>query len=349
MKNFKLLLLITSFAVFFASCDDDNNSPAPEVTLEGTLLINAGGFGQANGSLSLYDESTGTLDSKVFSAANGRELAASIESVTVQDTMTLIMCYAPDKVEFAHTSTLKSLNTPTTDVVNPRYASIHGDYAYVTCWGPYEADFSLQNSYVAKIDLRTFEKVDEIPVGSGPEGIITIDDQIFVAVSNTQEIAVIDPATAEVIKTIPLEVAPQHLSSDNQGTLWCTLSSYSANSTGLQAIDLNELTATDFYALEAGINYEGHLSTDESGNTLYVLGNDGGVYSFDTEAKTYSTSSIIAADPSIYGFGVNPMTAFIYTSDAAGFQGNGSIKVYDETGTLTDEEVVGVAPFRFVF
>ena len=173
MKNlsgFAFLTFLLASTLFFSSCDkSDENQPQ----LKGAIIANAGNFGAANGSISLYDETTGDISNGVVKNANDNgEIGASIESVFVDGQTGYIMCNTPDKIEIIDVGTFKYKNNPITGLVNPRNMAVLGGKGYVTCWGPYEDDYSLKNSYVAIIDLKTNEVTKKVPTAPGPRALL---------------------------------------------------------------------------------------------------------------------------------------------------------------------------------
>lgn len=99
-------------------------------------------------------------------------------------------------------ATLKTIDTgPITNHVNFARTS-KGQLAYVTVGG-------LDQVQVYRTD--NFEKVRTIPVGHLPHGVWPSGDgrRIFVGLENDDALAIIDTATNEIIKNVPIGQAPQ--------------------------------------------------------------------------------------------------------------------------------------------
>jgi DNA-binding beta-propeller fold protein YncE len=198
--------------------------------------------------------------------------------------------------------------------------------------------------------------VDTVKCGSGPEGIIRVGDQVYIANSFESSITVYDINTTDT-SNIKLEAAPQHFEVDGNGLLWVTLGSnfgiYPQESVGLAAINTTN-GAVDTFVNFPGINDDGEMTVNGDGSTIYFLtaepwpGTATNVYTVDTGSKTVGGSALITGE-NFYGIGYNKESDKLYVSDAAAFQGPGKILIYDPEGTKVDEQVTGIGPYHFVF
>ncbi|MEH0155402.1 DUF5074 domain-containing protein [Limibacter armeniacum] len=358
--NFRAFLpYLLALTVVFTSCDDDSNETP---TLQGALVINAGGFGNGDGSIDIYDEETQTIQNKAFAKANSRELAATIESILIYNGQGVIMCNTADKVEFFDPSTLTSLVAPIESVVVPRYAAGNGNFLYVTCWGAWGENWDLPDSYIAKIDLSTHEVVKEIPVGDGAEGILIHDGKIFVAnpYAYPATVEVYDISNDELVKTLSFDASPQRLVLDKNNQIWVSLTNgFPASANGVAKINPQTLEVETKVTLE-GIDSYGKIALNSSKDEVLVLAvepyteeNNGEnlaseVWILDTDTESFDSSPVISG-VSFSGIGCNPSTGNIYVAKAPSYASNGSILIYDEQGQLVDEATAGIGPYQFVF
>lgn len=357
-KISKLMTMAVLIAAvfFFSSCDNESGDvEIPKKT--GVLVVNAGNFGSGNGSVSFYDEELGVITNNIIKEANdGAEVGAGIESIYQHDGVGYLVCNAPDKIEFFSVEDYKYLANPNTNVAQPRYMTVVGNKAYITCWGPWSANFTLEESYVAIMDLSTKEIVGTLECGVGPEGIFAVGNKLFIANSFENSVTVIDLSSSSNSK-INLEAAPQHFTLDGAGTLWVTLSSnfgvYPEGKVGLQAIN----TSTDAkgsFTKVPGISEDGVLAINSSGEKIYVLtaqpwpGTATEVFEFDANSKMLESEALITGE-NFNGIGYNQTTDMLYVADAAGFAGNGQILVYDVDGMVQDDQVTSIGPFHFMF
>ncbi|BDD03490.1 YncE family protein [Aureibacter tunicatorum] len=356
----KLSALLLLVLPFITSCNDEVSVEAPEYDLDGVIIANAGNYGSGNGSLDLYNESTGVLSRGVFESANGRQLAAGIESVGLKDSIGLIQCNAADKVEFFHAETFKTLAAPIAEgIVKPRYVAFNGDFAYVTCWGKNTPEWTLPDSYVAKISLNDFKVVKELKTGEGAEGIAVSDGKIFVANSYETSVSVFDVLTDQLIEKIEVKGKPQHFVKDREGGLWLSLSEIEK---GIVSINTSSLEVSDVYE-QGQIGSDGAMAYSIEQHKIYLLGaspwyqddsgewvndNEGWIFEFDLNSKQFADQPIVAG-PTFYGLGFDDENQKLYLSDPKGFVGNGQALIYDVFGEKEKSLDVGMNPFHFVF
>ncbi len=346
IKQLHLLVLLALASFFYACNDNENPAPDPDPIISGAVIINEGNFGAGNGSISLYDETEKTVTNNVVKGANdGAEIAATIQSAIVHDNIGYIICNGPDKIEIISAIDGKYLSNPVTeDVSQPRYMTVAGGSGYITCWGPWAEDWTLQDSYVAVMDLSSRSIVETLECGSGPEGILAVGSKLFVANSFDTSITVID-VPAGTNQTIAVEASPKHFVFDGGSTVWVSMS------TGLQSVEVTTLALSELYP---ATNVSGKLAADQSGKKIYLLtaepwpGTGSEVMVFDMGNKSFSAAALVSGE-NFYGIGFNSNTQKLYVSDSKGFSGNGVVNVYDTNGNLQDEPVVGVGPNGFLF
>ncbi len=357
MRTINNFTFITALAaiLFFSSCDNNGSDDIPKKT--GVVVVNQGNFGKGNGTLSFYDEELKTITNDILAEANsGAALGSIIESVQQHDGTGYLVCNAADKIEFFDINNFKFLANPVTNITAPRYMVVNGDRAYITCYGPWDANWMLSESYLAVMNLTTNTIIDSLACGYGPEGIALFNNKIYVANSYESSVSVIDISSGNSSK-IQLDAAPQHFALDENLQLWVTVTSYygayPAEKVGLQAINTTANTKGDFIQIP-GLSDDGLVASNGTGDAFYLLtaepypGTETNILEFDTDAKSLIAEPLVTGE-NFYGIGYNTSTDKLYVSDAAGFAGNGKILVYDVEGTLIDEQVASVGPFQFMF
>ncbi len=355
-RNFVFFAVITASTVFLSSCD--SSSGGEEIPIKtGVFVVNAGNFGQGNGSVSFYDEELKTISNNVIkNANNGAEIGASIESIYQNDGVGYLVCNATDKIEFFGMEDYAFLANPITNISKPRYMTVAGDKAYITCWGPWSTNYSLDASYVAVMNLGSKEIIDSLDCGSGPEGIIAIDSKLYIANSYDTTLTVIN-LNDNSTESIALNAAPQHFLVDGSGMLWVTVASafgvHPADQVGVQSINTGTGKLDSFIKVP-GMSDEGKMVIDGNGENIYLLtaqpwpGTDTEVFVIDTKTKTLDSEALISGE-NFNGIGFNTTTDKIYVADAAGFAGNGKIMVYDVDGLALDDQITSVGPSHFMF
>ncbi len=354
----KLLLgsVITGFA-FLQACNNNSDNEQPPVP-KGTIVVNAGNFGSANGSISYYDEKLTGIENYVVKKANGGSpIGAGIESILGYGDLGIILCNAPDKLEYIDLTTMKYVTYPTTDITTPRYMTAYNGIGYITCWGPWSEDWTLEESYVAVLNIGNGNIMDSIPCGSGPEGIIIFNNKLYIANSYDSTITVYDVSDFSR-STITLEAAPQHMIIDANDILWVSVTSaygkFSSDKTGLTGIE-----TTAEHNIIANINIkeiseEGVIAYDKTDHNIYILtaqawpGTATEVLVFDTDSKQLNSTPVVSGE-NFSGIGINENNGRLYIANAEGFQGDGKIEIYDKNGTKTDEATVAIGPTSFLF
>ncbi len=355
MKILKFVVLFFSLVglLVFSSCENGGNIAPPKLT--GVVVVNEGNFGQANGSISFYDEEKMNVINNVVKTANsGQEIGATIQSVTAYGSIGYVICNATDKIEILNLEDFKYLANPVTSISQPRQMIGTLDRGYITCWGPWGDNWDLPDSYVAVMDLTTNTIIDSLDCGSGPEGIIAIGKKVYVANSYETTITVFD-LSAGTSSTIDVGASPQQFELDGNGTLWVSLTSfygtYPAELVGLQSINLDTDTKETFVQIR---DVTGKMALSGDAQVIFLLTaqpwpNTGTeVWAFNTNTNSLADRALISGD-NFYALNVNPTTGKLYVADAAGFQGNGRIIVYDMQGNQLDEQIVGVGPNGFLF
>lgn len=362
--NFSKLVLITlCFSLFFVSCtNDDANDGAPLGSYDnGVLILNQGGFGHNDASVSYVSSDFATAQNDIFSVVN--------PSITLGDTgqdagfnndLAYIVLNASNKIEVVNRYTLKSVGTINSGLKNPRYIAFANGKGYVTNWGDGGV---ATDDYVAVIDLSTNKVTSSIPVTEGPERIIENSGKLYVAhkggFNYGNKISVIDVASNAVSTTITVGDVPENLII-KEGTLWvgCAgnpsyVSAPLAETAGkIVKVNLatNSVTSTIAYT-----DATKHLSNLVlNGNDVYYTINSD-IYKMSATATALPTTSTFSTSPQdvygVYSFAIHEN--HIYVGDAGNYQNNGKVYVYSlnapSIGTLEKTFAVGVIPAGFYF
>lgn len=363
MKFSKLVLTTLIFSIFFASCtDDDTKQDIPLGSYDnGLLILNQGGFGHNDASVSYVSSDFSIAQNDIFSVVNPTiTLGDTGQDVGFNNELAYIVLNGSNKIEIVNRYTLKSVGSINSGLKNPRYIAFANGKGYVTNWG----DGSVAtDDFVAVIDLTTNKVASSIPVIEGPEKILSNSGKLYVAhkggFSYGNKISVIDATTNAVSTTITVGDVPESMEIKD-GTLWVACAgnpSYvsaplveTAGQIVKVSLATNKVTNTIVY-LEA----TKHVSN------LVLNGSD--VY-YTIDADIYKMSSTATALPStpafsttaqgvygVYSFAVHG--SHIYVGDAGDYAHNGKVYVYAITspsiGTLEKILSVGVIPAGFYF
>lgn len=355
MRKFFLgnVMWILSLA-FFVQCSDDSE-PVPDALFDhGVFIVNEGNFTDSDGSLSFYDFDSLKVSNHVFEAVNGRPLAAQFQSMEFFNDRGYLLD-GNGRMEVVERKDLNSAAIISQGFSIPRFFEGFADYGFVADWGPYDDNWGNPESKILVIDLQANQIQKELDTPSRPEGMLILDDKLYVANSASNMVTVYDPVNLEVIDSLEVNHGPTHFVKDKNGDLWVISTGAFISGGALQKIDPateEVISTTDL----GEIMPNGKLAINGAGDILFFMGEEWAPdYSY-TDNKIYKTGidqpgnyQEIISERNLYGLGVDPGNDDVYVSDAVGFQGNGKVYVYDFTGLKKDEYTVGRGPNGFVF
>ena len=351
------ILPLLAVSLFVFSCSDDD-TPFVEIPPlpSGYFIVNEGGFGNANTSISFYDRTNDTIFNNVFETANGRPLGDQTQSMTVVGNRGFIVVQNSAKVEVINTSDFTSIATITEGIVSPRYfISADASKAYLTDWG---ADGV--TGTVKVIDLTTYEVIKTIPVGEGPNQLLQVNDRAYVAngggFGHDSTVMVLDTQTDTVVDTITVGDNPSSLVFDANGNIWVAgggLLRYDNNDSVVEEESTPGFIAqlesngvrTKLEAAQVDVG-PSDLVVDPGGNNLYFR-YAGGVYTITPEATDLPSQPLI--NRSFYGLGIDPISGEILVGEALTFSTDDTFYRYTSTGELIKSYTVGIAPNGFAF
>ncbi len=357
MKYAFLLSAVAVFAILFQGCDKTNDPPEVTDYSQGIYIVNEGSFQANNGSISYYDPLDGLIINGIFEAANGRALGDVIQSfATVGDTTGFIVVNGSAKLEVVDLRTFKTIAEPV-PVDYPRY------FLPVTTEKGYLTGGSLQG-YIYQLDLYDFKIKDSIEVGKGPETMAQLNDMVYVANSGgwgiDSTIYCINTLNNKVNDTIYIGKVPVDLVFDGSDNLWAYCKGQAVYSWDppydlisetdamLQKIDIRHGTVLWQGIVGRAGDYTAtppRIAASADGESIYYLRPDG-VYRIGAGIPAIQGTPLITGN--FYGMDVNPGDGNIYTFEAS-FTGNGTMKIFNESGTLLSEGTVGIAPNGAVF
>jgi YVTN family beta-propeller protein len=347
--NFKLVLVaLCLFACsFLQSCKD----PSPVVKgsyQSGMLIVNEGSFSSNNGDATFYNVGSDLLEQNIFKKENGAFAGKVLQSIAVDGDDGYLVLNGANKIEIVDINTFKSKNIFTNSkLVSPRYLKVINGKAYITVWGPYDANFSLVDSYVLVVDTKTLSVVATIDTNEGIENIIYDGKFLFVSrsgYSGSNALSIIDPSTNKLVQEINLTGEPVGMVLDANNKLWAI--------TKDEISKLFRINTTSFeieQTIEIGASANGFLATTPDRKSLiYSIGK--GIYKMSINETTAPAPLFTAKDvTAFYGLGVDPIDGTIYIGDAKDYISAGSIFVFNADGTFKKELEAGIDPNSFVF
>lgn len=349
-----LLLLLSFFAV---SCTSDDREVIEQETppsgdyAEGIFILNEGGYGYSNGSVSFLDID-GQVYNSIYSNVNNNNLGDTAQSMGTSGDNAYIVVNNSSTVEVVNRNTFEHIATVTDMIVNPRYIIFEGNTGYISNWGDPN---DVSDDYLAVLNLETNLVEAKISVAEGPEKLLVHNGKIYVAhkggyaYGNT--ISVIDIASQSLHASIPVADVPDGMVIKN-GFLYIICS-------GKAAYTQNETLAKLFKINLSNNSVESSLSFLEGEHpTKLDLENDTLYYVMDTSIYTVNLNNFeLSQNPLfepttdgveiLYGFEVNE--GKIYIADAKDYVSNGEIFIYNLTGSLQQKHTVQIIPNSFYF
>lgn len=353
LKNTLLRGLILS-AILLASCsDDDPNVLAPGS--EGFFIINEGGFGNGNTSISFYDRETETVSNNLFATTNGIPLGDQAQSMTLHDGKGFIVVQNSGKIEVVDPDDLSILETISADIISPRYfVGLSSTKGYVSDWG---ADGV--TGTVKVIDLVNYEVTATIAIGQGTNRLLLVGNLLYAVnaggFGRDNTLKVIDTNTDQVITTTVIGDNPNSIVRDSGGNFWLAISGHTAFDPQTFAVIEEESTPGAIVKLDAsgeetmrltftevGFSQKpSNISINNSGNQLYFL-YAGEIYTMSTSTNALPSEPFVSN--SFYGFAVDPIDNTIIGCEAPDFSSSGNILIYSEAGDLLATHAVGIGP-----
>ncbi len=353
--NFKHLFLFSTVFLLFSCSDDDDCCSMPETESEfdsGVFVLNEGNFGSSNASVSYINEENKEIRSTIFTDTNGAALGDTAQSIELNDDIAVIVVNVSNKIEIVNRYTFESLGTITSNLSNPRYAEVINDKLYVTNWGD---GTNPNDDFVAVFNLADFSFAQSIPVSEGPEKMVSLNSNLYVAhiggFSFNNIVSLIDASTNSVTKEIEVGDQPNSMAfQDND--LW-VLSSGKPSYADLETA--GALTRIDVNSNEAVENFEFPEKTIHPSNLKIT---DGAAYlTIDKSLFQYNFDGVLPVSPEysfeevsvLYGFEIHNGRIYI-ASPRADFTGDGDLYIYDlNNGNILDNYSVGINPNGIYF
>ena len=336
------------FILALSSCDKETDvplTPVPDKYESGVFFVNEGNYQHGNGSISYYNTNSNSLTQEIFQLENNRSLGDVVQSMKIINYYGYICVNNSNKIEVVSFADFKEQGT-IYNLPSVRYfENDYSEYGYATCWG--------NGGQVKIIYLPTLSVIDSVMVGNGPEGMIILDQKLFVANGGNIEadstISVISLETHEIIQTINVGYSPKHFVQDQNSNLWVICAGTGSwTSIGEKPSKLVQIDPVSFNVLQEIDLFEqlhpGNIGIDLTGTVVVV----GGGFGMDGLYKVFlnhpETPTDIAIPGNFYGFSVNPMNGDIYAADAGDFSSKGSMERYTFLGGKIGEYETGINP-----
>jgi len=350
LKKSIQLFIITLILTSCSSEDDDIISLIPPSNGDyekGILITNEGPFSTGTGTISYISEDFNTVDDAIYNDVNESDLGNIVQSMGFSGNVAFIIINNSNKIEVVNRYTFENNATIIEGINNPRYFVDSGDYGYVSNWGD---PFDETDDFIAVIDINTFEIIKTIPVGLGPEKLVSFGEFIYVAhqgaYGQNNIVSVINTFTNEIETVIQVGDVPNSMVLfDSDLYVLCGGSpSFTGSETNGSLVKINTITNEPSQTINFDLSEHPSNLTINDAHLLYTL--NGAVYNKDISANSLPTTSIL--DGLFY-----TMTAkegMLYATDAGDFASNGTLMVFDlSTNSELQSIEVGIIPGGIYF
>jgi hypothetical protein len=354
MKLKRLVLTLFCGAAFFTSCsNDDETTETPLGAYDnGVLVLNQGGFGNGNATMSYLSDDLTVFQDNIFSLVNPTlTLGDTAQDIGFYGDLAYIVLNVSNKIQIVNRYTMAHVGTISTGLSNPRYIVFNNGKGYVSNWGN---GTSTSDDYVAVFNLSNNSLLTTIPVAEGPERMVVNNSKIYVAHAGGfgfgSTVSVINTITNSVssiaVGDVPnsLEIRNNDLYVLNGGK-----PSWSGSESAGSLTKINLLTDT----VDDTINFttSTHPSNLDIENSSFYYTVDSDVFQMALISTSFPTTPIFSTtDQGVYGvYSFAVKNNKIYVGDAGDYSSNGKIYVYTLTGDLVSNKTVGVIPAGFYF
>jgi hypothetical protein len=355
------------------ACNNDNDwkdDPSiipPEPGMEqGLYILNEGGWGSNNSTLTYYDYDSGKFINNYFVLANpGIEgLGDTGNDIKIYGSKLYAAINTSNYVEVMDAKTAKHIGK--IQIANVRSLAFDKGFAYITSFAGTVSD-GQQVGYVAKVDTANLSIIEKVEVGHQPEELTVANNKLYVAnsggynypnYSNEVSVISIDLNNFKVVKIISIGVFNlSKIRTDKNGKVWIiSKGNYDDIATSLSVIDPEtdkvtntwNVNITDFDFYEDNLYFYGSTYSMSTGKYI----NSYGVININTKQQTAShifDSSLEAQITIPYGLTINPKNGDIFLSDALDYLSSGKVYCFSKDGSQKWVKTAGIIPGHFAF
>jgi hypothetical protein len=344
MKNSFWILMI--IVLTFGSCGDD--IPEKATYKNGVIVVNQGAFQTGTGTLTYKDRSSATVVQDIFSKNNeGAFLGNIAQSMIEHQGKNYISInnggkiVVTDKDDFNLLDTIGGIN-------QSRYFAQNGDDLFASSWGVTGFSGSIFEINTALHQIKNEAKF----TSGGPEGMIFVNDQLYVAKSGgfgvDSVLLIYDMKLSSFVKSIVVGDNPELIVKDNDDNIYLICNGYTdyfepSNSTTGRLVKIKGETIIWSYEITNGSN---RLAIDADKGFLYFNMN-GNVVKHDLSSELLSTTLVREGTATALGFDYQDDK--LYIGDSKDFISQGEVYVYSTDDIELESFKCGIIPSYFHF
>ena len=343
VKNCLKVLLISGI-VWLPSCKD--KTPDPVLIIRDTtansrevLIANQGNFGWGEGTLSLYEAYSKTVQNDIYKTINQESLGNVFQSVSRLGENYYFVINNSGKIVVTDTEFTKKVEI--NGFNSPRYLyEVQPGKAYVT---------DLYAKAIAIVNLTTNTITGSIPTGTYTDKGVLRDGIFWCTAPDADKIYGINVLTDALVDSFSTGVNPDGIVVDKNNYIRILCKGGGATNDLPKLMSFTEANGQKYpvgYVLSptpTGLAYNSNL------DILYFC-TEKGIWRGIGDMQTGSAQLWIEAEGAIfYAIGIDPKNGDIYVSDVKDFVSKSAVKRYSSDGILLDEFTVGIIAGDFFF
>lgn len=343
MKISKFLLSLFLLSVLLVSCDDDDEPQLPKGDYEyGILISNEGPFGSGSGTVTYISEDFTTSENDIYNAVNNEEIGNILQSIAFNNESAYLIANNSNRLVKVNRYTFEKEVATIENLNNPRNSVVLYGKLYVTNWGDTSDN---TDDFVSVYDAETLSYESSISVDFGPEGIVAVGDNIYVAHkggwSYNNKVSVIDSNSNSVSKTIEIGDVPNSLVVDSSNNLW-VLCGGKPSYSGSETFGTLDKINTSTNVVDSSLDFvDSHPSNLSFTNGKLYFQNNSEVYEMAASSSSLPSASIIADS----GYTVVANDDYIFITDAKDYASSGEVRIYNlNSKQLENTITTGIIP-----
>ncbi len=350
MKNLGIILIVC-FTLLACKKDPPVAPETPEEFENGLIVLNEGLFQQNNAGLSYYSNVESTVYQQVFFNTNKRGLGDTANDMVKYslsgNEYIIIAVDVSSQIEIVEANTLKSVaQIPLFDgglAKEPRRVIVNSNKAYICNY----------DGTVSIIDLYTYEIISTLNVGANPDGMVIIDNLLYVSNSGglnypmyDSSITIINMDSEQVTGDIETRINSSKMLVDADDEIYLlSTGNYADINPALLRIDSQTNSVIETFDIPI---------TDMA---IY----DDWIYYYDSSLKQISRMNTLdesfdlnpvidcSGFETFYKIIINGSTAEVFLIDAKSYVSSSIVSCYDISGNFKYEFTAGLNASNIVF
>jgi YVTN family beta-propeller protein len=341
----KLALICLAGLIVFNGCKE---TPQEEDVLGDVYILNEGGWGMNNASLSCYNSQTKELLNDCFRVKNKRGLGDIANDLKAYGNKLYCVVNGSNTVEVMNIHTGESVKQISLAGKSPRRIAFWKNKAYVCC----------HDGTVVRIDTASLAVETSVKVGRNPEDLCVSNGKLYVSNSGGLDfpnydttVSVIDLSTFAEVKKIPVGANPGRIAADSYGNVYLiVVGDYGDTPAAFKCISSQSDTVTHCF--------------DIAVSNFTISGSSAYMYQYDYFTNTYWVKEFNVASKQIvkenfftetvalqapYSIAVDAANGDVYITDARDFQVSGDLYCFGSNGKKKFSLSVGLNPNGIVF